>query len=179
MLVSHGAYYGFFSIHMEQLGYSKTFIGASWALASGAEMIVMLCSKRLFQHLSLETTLLISFAVAVLRWGIMGATGSPGWILCAQILHAVTYGAFHMASILFVDELAPEASKTIGQAINNSVTYGLGLMVGFFLSGYLYERVGTAALFPVTAAVALAGGALFSLLGPARRGAPPEPPRRG
>jgi PPP family 3-phenylpropionic acid transporter len=162
MLVSHGAYYGFFSIHMEQLGYSKTFIGASWALASGAEMIVMLCSKRLFQHLSLETTLLISFAVAVLRWGIMGATGSPGWILCAQILHAVTYGAFHMASILYMDRMAPENAKTLGQAVNNALTYGLGLMVGFLLNGYLYERIGSAGLFTVSAFIALAGGLLFA-----------------
>ncbi len=162
MLVSHGAYYGFFSIHMEQLGYSKTFIGASWALASGAEMIVMLCSKRLFQHLSLETTLLISFAVAVLRWGIMGATGSPGWILCAQILHAVTYGAFHMASILYMDRMAPENAKTLGQAVNNALTYGLGLMVGFLFNGYLYERIGSAGLFTVSAFIALAGGLLFA-----------------
>ena len=45
MLVSHGAYYGFFSIHLETLGYSKTFIGVSWALASAAEILVMINSN--------------------------------------------------------------------------------------------------------------------------------------
>ena len=34
MLVSHGTYYGFFSIHLENLGYGNTFIGICWALAS-------------------------------------------------------------------------------------------------------------------------------------------------
>ncbi len=162
MLVSHSAYYGFFSIHLEQLGYSKTFIGASWALASGAEMVVMLCSRRLFQRLSLEATLMISFAVAVLRWGIMGAAGSPEWILCAQALHAVTYGAFHMASILYMDRVAPPNAKTLGQAVNNALTYGLGLMVGFFLNGYLYEIIGSSGLFTVSAFIALTGGLLFA-----------------
>ncbi|MFO7707216.1 MAG: MFS transporter [Desulfobacterales bacterium] len=162
MLVSHGAYYGFFSIHLEQLGFSKTFIGASWALASGAEILVMLGSKRLFQRLSLEATLMISFAAAVLRWGIMGAAGSPEWILCAQALHAVTYGAFHMASILYMDRMASPNSKTIAQAVNNSLTYGLGLMVGFFLNGYLYGIIGLARLFDVSAFIALAGGLLFA-----------------
>lgn len=171
MLVSHGAYYGFFSIHLEQLGYSKTFIGASWALASVAEIGVMLCSKRLFQRLSLEATLMISFAVAVLRWGIMGAAGTPGWILCAQLLHAVTYGAFHMASILYMDRMAPENAKTLGQAVNNALTYGLGLMVGFILNGYLYESIGSAGLFTVSAFIALAGGVLFAgFQAQARRG---------
>jgi PPP family 3-phenylpropionic acid transporter len=162
MLVSHSAYYGFFSIHLEQLGYSKSFIGASWALASGAEIVVMLCSKRLFQRLSLEATLMISFAVAVLRWGIMGAAATPGWILCAQLLHAATYGAFHMASILYMDRMAPENAKTLGQALNNALTYGLGLMVGFFLNGYLYESIGSAGLFTVSAFIALSGGLLFA-----------------
>ena len=175
MLVSHGAYYGFFSIHLEQLGYSKTFMRASWALASGAEIVVMLGSKRLFQRLSLEATLIISFAAAALRWGIMGATGTPGWILCAQLLHAVTYGAFHMASILYMDRIAPENAKTLGQAVNNALTYGLGLMVGFFLNGYLYGIVGSAGLFALSAVIALAGGLLFAgFHAAARRGPRPS-----
>jgi PPP family 3-phenylpropionic acid transporter len=48
MLVSHGAYYGFFSIHLENLGYSSTFIGMNWALASVAEIGVMVFSGALF-----------------------------------------------------------------------------------------------------------------------------------
>ncbi len=162
MLVSHGTYYGFFSIHLEQLGYSATFIGASWALASGAEIGVMLCSKRLFQRLSLEATLVIAFAAAVLRWGIMAAAVSAGWILGAQLLHALTYGAFHMASILYMDRLAPAGAKTVGQAVNNALTYGLGLMVGFFVNGYFYETIGAAGMFRVSAAIALGAGVLFA-----------------
>ncbi len=172
MLVSHGTYYGFFSIHLEQLGYSATFIGASWALASGAEIGVMLFSKRLFQRLSLEATLMISFAAAVLRWGIMGAAVSAEWILGAQLLHALTYGAFHMASILYMDRLAPAGAKTIGQAANNALTYGLGLMVGFFVNGYLYETIGAAGMFQVSAAIALAGGLLFAVLNSVTRAHP-------
>jgi PPP family 3-phenylpropionic acid transporter len=176
MLVSHGAYYGFFSIHLEQLGYSKTFIGASWALASVAEMGVMLCSRHLFQRLSLEATLMVSFAAAVLRWGIMGAAGSAEWILCAQMLHALTYGAFHMASILYMDRMAPPNAKTIGQAVNNALTYGLGLMVGFFLNGYLYEMIGSAGLFTVSGFIALTGGLLFAgFQAWARRGSAQRP----
>jgi len=34
MLVSHGTYYAFFSIHLDSLGYGKTFIGITWAMAS-------------------------------------------------------------------------------------------------------------------------------------------------
>lgn len=161
MLVSHGAYYGFFSIHLENLGYSSAFIGAAWALASCAEILVMIQSERIFRRLSLERVLIFSFVVATVRWSILYFAASSLLILLSQGLHAVTYGCFHMASILYIDRLAPQASKTLGQAVNNALTYGLGLMVGFLLNGYLYEKLGSHPLFLISAVIAAVGAALF------------------
>lgn len=161
MLVSHGAYYGFFSIHLDNLGYGSTFIGIAWALASTAEILVMIKSDKIFNRFSLESVLFFSFLVAAARWMILFFAGSAVVILLSQILHAVTYGTFHMASILYIDRLAPENTKTMGQAVNNALTYGLGLMVGFFINGYVYEITGSHTLFLMSALIALAGGMLF------------------
>lgn len=161
MLVSHGAYYGFFSIHLAEMGYGGTYIGMCWALASTAEVVVMINSTRLFARFSFKRVLAISFAAATLRWGILYAATSPAIILASQLLHAVTYGAFHMAGILYMDQLAPAADKTLGQALNNAVTYGLGLTVGFFVSGALYEAGNSGPLFLFSAGASLAGGILF------------------
>ena len=161
MLVSHGAYYAFFSIHLNDLGYDNFFIGLCWALAVGAEIIAMVFSERIFKRFSYETIILISFAAAVLRWTGLWVTSSAAGILALQVTHAVTYGTFHMASILYIDTVAPAETKTTGQAVNNAVTYGLGLMVGFFISGALYERIGSFALFAVSGLIALMGGLFF------------------
>jgi PPP family 3-phenylpropionic acid transporter len=161
MLVSHGAYYGFFSIHLEKLGHGSTFIGIAWALASTAEILVMIKSDRIFNRFSLEHVLFFSFLVAAVRWLILFFAGSAAVILLSQVLHAVTYGTFHMASILYIDQLAPGQAKTLGQAVNNALTYGLGLMVGFFINGYVYEITGSSMLFLMSALIALAGGMLF------------------
>lgn len=163
MLVSHGAYYGFFSIHLAQLGYKGSFIGACWALASSAEVVVMINSHRLFARFSFKRVLAVSFAAAAIRWGILYVAQSAWVIVASQLLHAFTYGAFHMAGILYMDQLAPASDKTLGQALNNAVTYGLGLTVGFFISGVLYESGSSARLFLFSAVVALAGGLLFFL----------------
>lgn len=163
MLLSHGAYYGFFSIHLEKLGFDKTFIGISWAVASAAEIIVMIYSGRLFKRFSLETVMVFSFSIAAMRWFLLAFVDSGPVILITQVLHAFTYGAFHMSSILYVDALSSEASKTLGQAVNNAVSYGLGLMAGFFLSGYLYETIGSHALFMTSGGVALSGGLIMKL----------------
>ena len=161
MLVSHGTYYGFFSIHLENLGFDKTFIGIAWALASLAEILVMLTSARIFKAFSLRSVLLFSFCVAGLRWLILFGAQSAWLILTTQVLHAITYGAFHMASILYMDALTPAKSKTFGQAINNAVTYGVGMMVGFFFNGLFYEKVGPQVLFLASGLIALGAGMIF------------------
>jgi PPP family 3-phenylpropionic acid transporter len=161
MLVSHSAYYGFFSIHLENLGYGNTFIGLAWALASTAEILVMIRSDRIFSRFSIESVLIFSFMAAALRWLILFLAHHAAVILLSQILHAVTYGTFHIGSILYVDRLAPDKAKTLGQAVNNAISYGLGLMVGFFFNGYLYEITGSFTLFIISSQIALFGGLFF------------------
>ena len=161
MLVSHGTYYGFYSIHLENLGYGKTFIGISWALASIAEIIVMIKSDSLFKRFSIDNVLFFSFMVATFRWLGMCFATSAAVILFLQIFHAVTYAMFHVSSILYIDSLTPDEGKTLGQAVNNAVTYGLGLMVGFFINGYLFETLGTFTLFMISGFIAFSGGVIL------------------
>ena len=161
MLVSHGAYYGFFSIHLENLGYCSTFIGLTWAFASAAEILVMIRSDQIFRRFSLESVLIFSFMVAALRWFVLFWAQSAAAILLSQLLHAITYGTFHIASILYIDRLTPDKAKTLGQAANNALSYGLGLMVGFFFNGYLYEISGSFTLFMISSLIALSGGLIL------------------
>jgi PPP family 3-phenylpropionic acid transporter len=163
MLLSHGTYYGFFSIHLEKLGYGKTFIGVTWALASIAEILVMVNSDRIFKKISIKKVLIISFFIAAARWLILSFTESAAIILLSQIMHAGTYATFHIASILYIDSLIPSEAKTFGQAVNNAVTYGLGMTAGLILNGLFFDRFGSFPLFAVSALIALAGGLLMSV----------------
>lgn len=161
MLFSHGTYYGFFSIHLETLGFSGSFIGMAWALASIAEIFVMIHSERMLKRFSYDHILIFSFAAAVTRWGILFFAKSASLILFSQVLHAVTYGAFHVASILYMDHLTPKDAKTLGQAVNNAFTYGFGIMAGFLFNGYFFEILGAPVLFLTSAALAAGGGLLL------------------
>jgi PPP family 3-phenylpropionic acid transporter len=161
MLASHGTYYGFFSIYMENEGLPPTSIGIAWAVAVLAEIVVMVNSQRLFARASLESVLLGSFGLATLRWLLLALFPHPAVLLGSQILHAFSYGTFHMASILYMDRLTPGSAKTFGQAANNAVTYGLGLMVGFMINGALFDHLGARPLFGFSASLTLLGAGLF------------------
>ena len=93
MLVSHGAYYGFFSIHLKNLGYGSAFIGLTWALASTAEILVMIRSGQLFNRFSIEAVLIFSFMVAALRWFILSFALSPGVIFLLGAVENIVGGA--------------------------------------------------------------------------------------
>lgn len=161
MLLSHGTYYGFFSIHLDNLGYSGTFIGFAWALASFAEIFIMITSKKIFKRFSYETVLVFSFMTAGGRWIILSFATSASVILLSQLLHAITYGAFHVSSILYIDELTPAHAKTVGQAVNNAATYGLGIMAGFLFNGYFFDIIGASKLFLISSLLAVFGGIIF------------------
>ncbi|MBF0468647.1 MAG: MFS transporter [Desulfamplus sp.] len=172
MLASHGAYYGFFSIYLESLGFGTGFTGFAWALASIAEIAVMVNSDRIFSRFNLKAVMIISFGAAFVRWLLLFLTSTSHdifllnhihtasiVILVSQLLHAFTYGSFHIASILAIDRLSAEGT-TFGQAVNNAVTYGAGMMTGFMVSGIFYDNF-HAYLFLASAVVALAGGIII------------------
>jgi PPP family 3-phenylpropionic acid transporter len=163
MLFSHGTYYGFFSIHLENLGFNGSFIGIAWALASVAEIFVMVNSERILKRFSYDNILIFSFIIAVIRWGILYFATSAYLILLSQSLHAMTYGAFHVASILYMDKLTPKDAKTMGQTMNNAVTYGFGIMAGFLFNGYYFEILGAPILFTISSGLAFCGGMLLFL----------------
>jgi len=121
----------------------------------------MVNSQRIFRRFSYEYVLILSFAAAGLRWLLLYFAGSALLIILTQLLHAFTYGSFHVASILYIDKLAPPEAKTLGQAANNAVSYGLGIMSGFFLNGYLFDIIGAQPLFAISGGLALAGGGLL------------------
>ena len=160
MLASHGTYYGFFSIHLESLGYGTGFIGLAWSLATIAEMAIMMGSTRIFRYISIERALLLASLLATVRWVALFFLTSREAILLSQVLHAGTYGLFHIACILYMDKLSTPQNRTIGQVVNNAVSYGLGLMAGFLINGWLYDRYGVH-LFLMSAAISLVGALLI------------------
>ena len=59
MNVSHGTFYGFYSIYLSDLGFKESGIGIHWAVAATTELIVFMFASRILKRFRAET--LISF----------------------------------------------------------------------------------------------------------------------
>jgi PPP family 3-phenylpropionic acid transporter len=158
MAVAHGALYAFFTLYLEQHGYSGTMIGMLWTLGVLAEILVFLYLPQLFRRYTLSSILLASFVCAVLRFVAIGWGAAELWVvLLAQLLHAATFGSFHAASVAAVHRVFPPTAQATGQTLFSSVSYGAGAAAGTLLAGWNWEAGGGQLAFSVAAGAALAG----------------------
>jgi PPP family 3-phenylpropionic acid transporter len=156
MQASHGPYYAFFTLYLENYGYSTALIGQLWALGVVAEIGVFLLMPVLLPRFGARRLLLVAVALTGLRWLLIaGFVTSPAVILFAQTLHAASFGLYHAVSIFLVHRLFTGAHQGRGQALYSSVSFGAGGAAGSLISGYLWTGIGPQAMYLLAAAISL------------------------
>ena len=163
MQVSHGPYYTFFSIHLEALGYGRSTIGMLWALGVVAEILLFLVMAALLARFSLRQVLLASFALAAIRWLLLGTLADHlGVLLVAQLMHAATFGSFHAAAIHFVQRSFGHRQQGQGQALYATLA-GIGGALGALYSGYSWASLGPLWTFAIASLAALAAAVIIAI----------------
>ena len=158
MQMSHGPYYAFYSIYLQDHGYSKSLIGQLWGLGVVAEVLLFLVMHHLLSRWGGRAILVVSLLLASLRWLLIGHFPDSLWlILVAQLLHAATFGSFHAAAIHLVHHYFRGRHKGRGQALYSSMSFGAGGAVGTLVSGLGWDDWGPAVTYSVAALVSLVG----------------------
>jgi PPP family 3-phenylpropionic acid transporter len=148
MSAAHSPFYVFYSIHLVDHGYEKTAVGLLWSLGVVAEIAVFLGMPRLMRTWSLRGILLASFALAVIRFQLIGwGAGSIGLLLLAQVLHGATFGACHAAAVAALNRWFPAQQQGRIQALYGSISYGAGGMFGNIASGAVWDWLGAGPAF--------------------------------
>ncbi|WP_320159489.1 MFS transporter [Marinobacter sp. 1-3A] len=170
--VSHGAYYTFFSIHLEQHGYGNLAIGLLWSLGVISEIGLFLVMHRLTRHFTVRQIVIGSLVLTMIRWALIAElTDFLPVLLFAQLLHAASYGALHAVSVQYVQGFFGKHHHGQGQALYSGLTFGAGGALGAWLSGVLVEGFSTSVAF-WGGAVAMAIAIAITARG---LSAPPEP----
>jgi len=170
MSLAHGPLYAFFSLYLVDHGYSKGAVGWMWSIGVVAEIVVFLLMPALMRRHSLASILLACFAAAAARFLMIGwGVDNAPVLFAAQLLHGLTFGAYHAASVTAIHRWFQGAHQVRGQAIYLSVSFGAGGMSGSALSGLGWESIGPAWTFSAAGFAALLGCALlYWRLRPAR-----------
>lgn len=158
------AYYSFFTMYLDdRLGMQN---GAwVWALGSAAEVPLLFFGGRIIRRFGLSAMLKASMTAVVARLGIIGLLPALWAVLPSQVLHAMTFGVFHAASIEFLRRKVPPARRGLAMALYMSLALALPGWIGSSLGGVVIERYGYAALYVSYAAAPLLGMALLNVAG--------------
>ena len=164
MVTAHGVLYNFYSIYLAQHGYSKGSIGLLWSVGVICEIVIFMLMPKIMTRFSLKSIMLTSLVLAVLRFSLIGvAVDNLVLLLIAQSLHAATFGSFHAASIEVIAQFFNGKHQARGQAIYNSVAYGVGGTIGGLAGGFALQYLGGEKTFLLAAAFPLAGLIVIAL----------------
>ncbi|WP_299977980.1 MFS transporter [uncultured Pseudoteredinibacter sp.] len=138
--ISHGAYYTFFSVLLEQHAYSGFAIGLLWALGVLAEIILFMYMPSLLRRFGARLLFWAALLAAAGRWLLTPVLAdSLLALILLQCLHALTFGAAHAVSIEWVHRFFPNSSHGQGQALYTAMCFGAGGAIGAILCGYLWD----------------------------------------
>jgi nucleoside transporter len=108
-----------------------------------SEVLFMLLLPFFFKRFGLKYTLMVGMLAWLVRY-LLFAFGDPGqgvWMLFLGIaLHGVCYDFFIVSGQIYTDFKAGEKNKSAAQGLITLATYGLGMMIGFWLSGNVFNH---------------------------------------
>lgn len=167
MQASHAPYYAFFSIFLEDHGYTRTAVGLLWSLGVVAEVGVFLVIHRWFPRYGATRLLALSMLITAVRWVILaGLVESLAAVIVVQTMHAASYGVYHASAIQLIHRFFEGRLQGRGQALYSSMSFGLGGALGSLASGYAWDTFGPAQTFVLAGVVAaLAAGIAWLGLG--------------
>jgi nucleoside transporter len=119
--------------------------GAAGKMTLGqmSETIFLFLMPFFFIRLGVKKMLLIGMAAWVLRYLLFayGDTGSNMWMLYGGIiLHGICYDFFFVTGQIYTDERAGERIRASAQGMITLATYGVGMLIGFWVAGVVADK---------------------------------------
>ncbi len=153
---SHAVYYGFSTLDWSAKGFDGVTIGVLWALGVVAEIVLFARAGRLPRKIGPVTLILVGALGGIVRWSAMTFDPPTALLFPLQLLHALSFGATHLGTMMFLSQNAPEQSRAAAQG-DVSTASSLAMAAASAIGGVLYAANGAAA-YAAMAALCVAGG---------------------
>jgi nucleoside transporter len=134
-------YYGFANAFLNEIGMQGA--ASKMILGQISEGVFILAIPFLFNRIGVKNMLLMGMVAWILRY-ICFAYGNIDanlWMLYAGIiLHGVCYDFFFVTGYMYTEKKAGEAIKNAAQGLFTFATYGVGMFIGTWFSGFVVDN---------------------------------------
>jgi nucleoside transporter len=133
-------YYGFANGFLNEIGMKGA--ASKMILGQISEAVFILAIPFLFNRIGVKNMLLMGMVAWILRY-ICFAYGNMNvnlWMLYAGIiLHGVCYDFFFVTGYMYTEKKAGAAIKNAAQGLFTFATYGVGMFIGTWFSGFVVD----------------------------------------
>jgi MFS family permease len=117
-------------------------VAGKMTMGQMSEAIFILAIPFLFNKIGVKKMLILGMSAWVLRY-ICFAYGTidASWMLYAGIiLHGVCYDFFFVTGYMYTEKAAGETIKNAAQGLFTFATYGVGMFIGTWYSGFVVDN---------------------------------------
>ena len=133
-------YYQETNIFLNEIGLENA--ASKMTMGQMSEMLFLFLMPLFFSRLGVKKMLLIGMAAWVIRYLAFGFgdAGSGVWLLYGGIiLHGICYDFFFVTGQIYTDQKAHSGIRSAAQGMITLATYGVGMLIGFWLAGQIAE----------------------------------------
>ncbi|MGE5127051.1 MAG: nucleoside permease [Betaproteobacteria bacterium] len=133
-------YYGFTNLFLNEKGV----VNAAGKMTMGqmSEVLFMLVMPFFFRRLGVKWMLVVGMAAWAARY-LLFAFGNPAELVLMYylgiVLHGICYDFFFVTGQIYVDNTAPKTIQASAQGFITLVTYGVGMLIGTWISGVVVK----------------------------------------
>ncbi|MBS0028640.1 nucleoside permease [Chitinophaga sp. 22321] len=129
-------YYNFTNPFLNEIGMKAA--AGKQSMGQMSEFLFMLVMPLFFARLGVKKMLALGMLAWVVRYALFayGNVDTNYWMLIAGIiLHGICYDFFFVTGQIYTDRVAGEEFKSSAQGFVTLATYGVGMLIGFLISG--------------------------------------------
>jgi nucleoside transporter len=134
-------YYGFANPFLNEIHFANA--ASKMTLGQVSEAVFILAIPFLFNRIGVKKMLLMGMTAWILRYVCFayGNAESASWMLYAGIiLHGICYDFFFVTGYMYTEKKAGEKIKNAAQGLFTFATYGVGMFIGTWFSGYIVDQ---------------------------------------
>lgn len=154
----------FFPVGISNMKASDLLLGTTWIIEIIPEIVLFYYLDKIINRVSAWYILIIGTAVFALRTAILGFSPILWVWIVSQPLSSVAFCCWYFGAVNLISAVVDEHQQATGQMFFWVSSYGIGGMVGSFLSGYLVNTYSISFLFKIAALFCAVSTAILTLL---------------
>ena len=157
-----GLFYAYGSLRIQELarasggGDGSSYVALAATIAATVEIPFFLAGAAIAARLGLRALYVMGLLGIGICSVIYALSPSAESLVVARGLIGIGYSGMLLASVLSIRAIVPDELQATGQALFQSVSYGLAIAIAALAGGWIYGAIGSAPLFALAALILFA-----------------------